>query len=521
MSESFDVIVAGAGPVGLMLAGELSLAGASVLVLERDASLQSSWKAPPLGARGLNTPSVEFFYRRGLLDKLGYGDSSRFFAKNPGFQFGGHFAGISLNANQFDLSRWKYRLPGPVLHPTRSSLEQITNILADYARSKGATILLDHGLTSIVAQDEISVTVAVTGRGEERSREFHGRWLVGCDGGKSTVRRAAGIEFTGTEAKFTGYIVQGEIEGQEKLQSGFNITKAGMYISAAPGILHLFDYDGAKFDREQNVTAQHLQTIVDRVINQPGVVVKVVDQALTFTDRSMQAKSYRRGRVLLAGDAAHIHSPLGAQGLNLGLGDAMNLGWKLAATVRQEKSRPKTATGPLDLTLLDTYETERHPLASWVLEWTRAQVTTLQPDPFGAAVQNLFRDLINTDDGMNLFLGRVWGLSQRYSLGEGSAYAHELIGATVPDFEFTDGSRLGDKLQDGKAWLIDFQNTDELREGIQERYTQRINYLQANSKDTRGLSAVLVRSDGIVAWLAEEEIHIDAFQSALERWFSY
>ncbi|KAL9002676.1 MAG: hypothetical protein Q9188_004415 [Gyalolechia gomerana] len=189
--------------------------------------------------------------------------------------------------------------------------------------------------------------------------------------------------------------------------------------------------------------------------------ISKIDLASSFTDRCKQTTSYRKGRVLLAGDAAHIHGPVGSQGLNLGLGDAMNLGWKLAATIRQES---KSGGAPADLALLDTYESERHPLGAWVLEWTRAQVTTLSPDPYGQAVQGLIRDLIDTFDGTNLFLDRHWGLSQRYKLGESEAHAHPLIGCSVPDFELNDGSRLGPKLEEGRGLLIDFEGTTVLKE---------------------------------------------------------
>lgn len=526
LDKLYDVIVAGAGPVGMMLAAELSFAGASVLVIERDPSLDSEWKHIPVGQRALTIPSLESFYRRGLLGKLADYDISPlerewFGVKREGFCFGGHYAGLQLNAAQFDMTRWKYRVRGaPVTRPARSCIQEVTDILSERARSHGATILLGHAVTDIVRQDEGSVTVAAGGDGNT----FRGRWLVGCDGGRSTIRKLAGIDFTGSDAKFTGYMARLTFESRVELDLGFHPAPGGMYMCFSDDCIALIDYDGASFDRTSEVTVEHFQAIADKVMGPGEIKVHALHYTSTFTDRSKDAATYRKGRVLLAGDAAHIHSPLGAQGLNLGLGDAMNLGWKLAATVRQELMAAYTGTSaPLDTTLVDSYENERHPLAAWVLEWTRAQVTTLQPDLFGRAVLNLTQDLLSTDDGMNLVIGRVWGLAQRYALGKGGIYEHELVGASVPDFEFLDGSRMGDKLQNGRAWLVDFEDNSELKHSvIGTEFSWKVNYLSMPAKDSRGLRAVLVRPDGVVAWLAEgDSCDVESLKSSLHKWFRY
>ncbi|KAM3564022.1 hypothetical protein ARSEF4850_002068 [Beauveria asiatica] len=410
-----DVIIAGASPVGMMLASELSFAGASVLVIERDPSLDSEWKHIPVGQRALTVPSLKALYRRGLLGMLADYDISPlerqwFGVKRGGaFTFGGHYAGLDLNAAQFDLGRCKYRLRGPVTRPARSCIQE----------------------------DERSVTVVATG--DDTNNTFRGRWLVGCDGRRSTVRKLAGIDFAGSSARFTGYMARLSFDAKTELELGFHPAPGGMIMVFAGDCIALIDWDGASFDRSSQVTTEHLQAVADRVMGPGELTIHALRYTNTFTDRSKDAATYRKGRVLLAGDAAHIHSPLGAQGLNLGLGDAMNLGWKLAATVRQElvdtwpPPQPPQPPQPLDATLIDSYESERHPLAAWVLEWTRAQVTTLQPDLFGRAVLNLTRDLLATDDGMNLVIGRVWGLAQRYVLGAGGGgggvYDHELVGA--------------------------------------------------------------------------------------------
>jgi 2-polyprenyl-6-methoxyphenol hydroxylase-like FAD-dependent oxidoreductase len=514
MTQLYDVIIAGAGPVGLQLACELGLARMSVLVLERDLKPQSPWKDAPMGRRGLNTPSVEGFYRRGLLYKL-FDPSQRpsTLPKTTGFQFAGHFAGIMLNANRLELDRWKYRLPGPALTPGPSSMERIETVLTERAESLGVTILRGIGVTKNLSQDDDSVTVETEG-----NTSYRGKWLVACDGGRSVIRNAAGFDFIGSDAKLTGFAIQCEVDHPEKLKPGFNVTKAGLYV-VGKGTLHLADFDNATFDRTQDITQEHLQHVLDRISGKTDVQITKTHLASSFTDRSKQASVYRKGRILLAGDAAHIHSPLGAQGLNTGLGDAMNLGWKLAATVRQESE-----AGTADLTLLDTYEGERHPIGAWVLEWTRAQVSTLQPDLFGAAVQNLIRDLIDTTDGTNLFIDRFWGLSQRYDLGNDEAHKHPLIGCSAPDFELSDGSRLGSKLEGGRGLLLTFDDDSALKElVVGGKYGARVDYLSVDAKDRRDIRALLVRPDGVVVWVTEEgaELNVDAAKAALLKWFEF
>ncbi|KIX99981.1 uncharacterized protein Z520_04619 [Fonsecaea multimorphosa CBS 102226] len=515
MSKLYDVIIAGAGPIGLFVACELGLARVSVLVLERDLKAESPWKGDPLGFRGITTPSLESFYRRGLLGKL-FGPDERpsSYQKKPGFNFGGHFAGIPLNANKLDMDRWKYRIPGPALVPGPTTIEHVEAVLTERAEQLGITILRGDGVTKIVSQDHDTVTVEA---GENQT--FRAKWLVGCDGGRSLVRKSAGFDFVGTEPKFTGYVVQCEWDHPERLKPGFHVTKAGLYIVRMPETLYLTDFDGGAFDRSAEVGQQHIQSVFRRVSGITDVQITKIHLASTFTDRCKQATSYRKGRVLLAGDAAHIHGPLGGQGLNLGLGDAMNLGWKLAATIRRESGEDGN---PADLALLDTYESERHPAGVRVLQWTRAQVAVLQPDPYGEAVQAIVRDLIDTTDGANYFMGRFSGMSQRYVLGDGEAYAHPLVGASAPDFELHDGSRLGSKFEGGRGLLIDFENDATLKKLIVDgEYEDRVEYIGIGAKDTRGLRALLVRPDGIVAWVVDEHAKPDmvAAKAALERWF--
>ena len=221
-----------------------------------------------------------------------------------------------------------------------------------------------------------------------------------------------------------------------------------MYIHGpGPGRIGMVEFDGAEFDRSQTITLESLQSVLRRVAG-TEVTLTAVHVVSSYTDRARQATTYRKGRVLLAGDAAHIHSPLGGQGLNTGLGDAMNLGWKLAATVRG------WASGHL----LDTHTKECHPIGAWALDWTRAQVAIMRPDPHAHAIASVIGDLINTREGTSYFVEKISGILLRYDLpGD-----HPLIGRSAPDFKFDGDNRLGELLHDGTGLLLDFADNKEL-----------------------------------------------------------
>ena len=208
--------------------------------------------------------------------------------------------------------------------------------------------------------------------------------------------------------------------------------------------------------------------------------------------------------MLLAGDAAHIHSPLGGQGLNLGLVDAMNLGWKLASTIR----------GDAPAGLLDSYWSERHPVGAQILDWSRAQVALMRPTRSSRALEAIIRDLIDTRDGATYFAERVWGISLRYDLGDG----HPLMGGCAPDFELADGTKLGALLATGKGLLLDFDARSPLR-ALASRGGDRIAYVASDVKDRLGLSAVLLRPDGVVAWAGEAAFDLEEASQAASRWF--
>lgn len=518
MSQVYDVIIAGAGPVGLFLACDLALTRASVLVLERDSSPSSPWKQMPFGRRGMNMQATEAFYRRGLLqDVVESQHELNLFQKTDGFQFAGHFAGIGLNANKLDLDRYKHVVSNPALLPRPTTLETIESKLAERAEGLGVTILRGTGFSGLLSEDKKGVTVAA---GDNQT--FQGRWLVGCDGGRSTVRKAAGINLVGTEPQFTGYIVQCEYDDPSKLQPDMNHTANGLYIYD-PDVLYIADFDGGAYDRSQELTLAHVQQTLRRISGVPDIEITKLNLASSFTDRCKQAVAYRKGRVLLAGDAAHIHSPLGAQGLNVGIGDAINLGWKLSTTVQHEKQDPEHSGN--NLALLDTYETERKPVGARVLDWSRAQVTALKPGPHGTATYELFKELLNTTEGTNVFIDRLWGLTQRYtSSATGFADLHDAVGRSAPDLEFDDGSRLGQKLVGGKGLLISLNGQTESLKTLLDgssQLQQVVDYLELGAKDGCGLQALLVRPDGVVAWAADKagDLDLEALKTALDQWF--
>ena len=503
----YDVVIAGAGPVGLFLACELRLADLSVLVLEQAEDPRSPLKRLPFGRRGLWAPTIEAFYRRGLLGDI----TPQQFARNsflasgaPGARQGagpsqrpaGHFAGIQFDYDDIDASQWPYRLPNPADANMSAETEEIESALAARATAMGAEIRRGVGVEDVDQSDE-EVTVRAGGE------TFRGRWLVGCDGARSMVRKAAGFEFAGTEPEFTGYTVQVEMADADKLGRGRVYTPTGMYFQAGPGNVTMAEFDGGAFHRTQPLTAEIVQAALRRVSG-VDVTVTALNIGTTWTDRAYQTTAYRKGRVLLAGDAAHIHSPLGGQGLNLGLGDAMNLGWKLAAAVR----------GDAPAGLLDSYFTERHPVGAQVLDWSRAQVALMKPGRQARALEAIIRDLIATRDGATYFAGRVWGVSIRYDLGDD----HPLVGRSAPDFELTGGTRLGELLRNGRGLLLDFGAQPQLQ-ALASRRRDRITYVASDAKDRLGLSALLVRPDGFVAWAGEGDADDEKAAQAASRWF--
>ncbi len=499
MTPTHDVVIAGAGPVGLFLASELRLAGVSVLVLELAENPGSPLKQSPFGLRGLSIPTIEAFHRRGLLDAVaastaGAGRPAHW--TNQARRPGGHFAGIQYYLDKIDPSAWLQCLLGPASPPLAIELEHLESVLAAHASTMGVEVRRGAGVDTI-EQSEGAVTVSAGGE------FFQGGWLVGCDGGRSTVRRIGGFDFVGTDPEFAGYSAEVELADPAMLRPGRHHTPAGMYTYAPPGTIAMVDFDGGAFHRGQPVTLEHMQAVLRRV---SGVDVTVSDLhlATTWTDRAYQATSYRNGRILLIGDAAHTHSPLGGQGLNLGLGDAMNLGWKLAVTVR--------GTAPADL--IDSYVRERHPVGAQVLDWSRAQVAVMRPDRGTRALEAILRDVMETSDGATYFAARSWGLSLRYDLGGD----HPLIGRSVPDIKLADGATISEPLARGKGLLVDFDAAGPLR-ALASDWEDRISYVAGDTDDRLGVSALLVRPDGFVAWAVDASREPSGLHEAALRWF--
>lgn len=485
--ESHDVLIAGGGPVGLFLACELALAGCSVLVIEQGSQVATPLKRAPFGLRGLSVPTIESFDRRGLLAHLKARIPDRAIAAAAPWMKeermpGGHFAGIDFFLDQIDQSQWPYRLPHSA-SPMAADLESIDAVLTDRAEELGVTIVYGAGVSHVDATDR-----DVTVRAGEKT--FRGSWLVGCDGGRSAVRKAAGFGFTGTDPEFTGYFAQVELADPYTLEPGHHDTTGGTYIFDPPGMIRMVEFDGGAHHRAEPITRDHLQAVLRR-ISGTDVELTSISLVTTWTDRAYLATAYRRGRVLLAGDAAHIHSPLGGQGLNLGLGDAMNLGWKLATTIRGG-----AADG-----LLDSYQWERRSVAEEILDWSRAQVALMRPDRSAKALRTILRDLIATPNGATYFADRVWAVSLRYNLRTG----HPLVGRSAPDLPLADGARLNDHLRNGRPLLVEFGGCDTLRT-LADRYHDRITYLWSNAANPTGLQTMVVRPDGFVAWASSQPL---------------
>ncbi|MFJ9418469.1 FAD-dependent monooxygenase [Streptomyces sp. NPDC101227] len=508
MSHDADVVVAGGGPVGLMLACELALADVTVVVLERLTEVDTTIKA---GA--INSPSAEALYRRGMLPDLMEVQRAAFekfsaFMRQRGAagasqvkappKFAGHFAGIMLRGDLLDESDPDFGTSGPAGDLGLIPQEALERLLAARAAELGVELRRGVTLTGFDAEED-GVHVH-TSDGSLRTG-----WLVGCDGGRSAVRRLGGFPFPGTAPEITGHQAIVELTGADALGVGWNWTATGTYVHGPmPGRILTVEFDGPPADRSAPVTAEELQAALRHVSGVPDVTITKVHSATRFTDNARQVPDYRSGRVLLAGDAAHVHSPFGGQGLNLGLGDAMNLGWKLAATVK----------GRAPEGLLDTYTTERHPLGAWVLEWTRAQVALMRPESHTRALRKVIAELTGTVDATTFFAKKISGVWQRYDLpGD-----HPLTGGSAPDLELSDGTRLADHLRGGHALLLDLADDPEVRKRA-AGYGDRVRLHTAGCPQRPGLTGLLVRPDGCTAWAADAGDTPDGLDAALLRWF--
>ncbi len=501
----YDVVIAGAGPVGLSLSCELALAGCSVLVLEQSGAADSPLKRLPFGLRGLNAPTLEALDRRGLLDAVAATQVLKpdKGAPPPGTAhwlaqpraLGGHFAGIPFALDDVDRTRWNWRLPTPVGTQMAVELQALETVLAERAIALGVHIERGRAVQAVRAgATEVEIDTV--------DGAVRGRWLVGCDGGRSTVRKQCGFSFIGTDPEFTGHSLLVDLEDPGALTPGRQYTAQGMCNFNPPGVLALADFDGGAGHRKP-LALDQAQSLLRRV-SARDVTLTALHLHSTWTDGARQASAYRNGRVLLAGDAAHVHSPLGGQGLNLGIGDAMNLGWKLASVIR----------GDAGVALLDSYHAERHPMGAKVLDWSRAQVALMRPGAGSRALAAVMADLADTRDGATYLAERVWGVSQQLDLGDG----HPLVGRSVPDFLLADGRRMGELLRTGQ-WVLLVLDENCASRDLADRWRQPFTRVVSTVDDALGLGAVLVRPDGIVAWACDAGGEVAGLHQALQRGF--
>jgi 2-polyprenyl-6-methoxyphenol hydroxylase-like FAD-dependent oxidoreductase len=486
------VVIAGAGPTGLMLAGELALAGVDVAVVERRASQD----LPGSRAGGLHSRTIEVLDQRGIAE--------RFLAEGQVAQVAG-FAGVRLDISDF-----------PTRHNYGLGLWQkhVERILAEWVAELEVPIRFGSEVTGF-AQDDRGVDVALSD-----GKSLRAQYLVGCDGGRSLIRKWAGIEFPGWEPTTSALLAEAEMTEEPEL--GVRRTPSGMH---ALGKVEYEIEDGEVVYKPGGtvgvmLTESQVGTSEPtlRDLSEGLIAVYGTDYGIhsptwitRFTDMTRQAAAYRERRVLLAGDAAHVHSPVGGQGLNTGVQDAVNLGWKLAQVAHQRAPE----------SLLDTYQAERHPVAARVLRHTMAQVALMRADDRIEALRDTVSELLGMDEPRKRLAAMMSGLDIHYDLGEG----HPLLGRRMPDLDLVtaDGRlrvftllhearpvllSLGDRAFDITAWADRVRLVDAEYVGPWE-----LPALGAVVAPT----AVLIRPDGYVAWVGEGTQQ--GLEDALTTWF--
>jgi 2-polyprenyl-6-methoxyphenol hydroxylase-like FAD-dependent oxidoreductase len=340
-------------------------------------------------------------------------------------------------------------------------------------------------------------------------RRWRTRWLVGCDGGRSVVRKHAGFAFDGVGPEFVARTALVELPHPEQLPPGVTETEHGTYTVGSlwgdgnATRVSIVEYTDAAVDRDSPVTAEEVH---DALLRVSGLDVRIsgVGVANRYTDNARQVSEYRRGRVLLAGDAAHVHSPAGGQGLNQGLGDAVNLGWKLAAVL----------DGRLPESLLDTYTAERLPLGRWVQQWTMAQTALGRPDPRSRALRAVVADLLDSKPASTYVFKHLGGIGQRYELPG----AHPLTGHPAPELALADGRTLGELLRDGRGLLLDLSADGKIAE-LAAAWADRLPVIRATAVAGTEHSGLLVRPDGYLAWAADQHVDPAELEAALRAWF--
>ncbi len=463
------VVIAGGGPTGLMLAGELALAGIDVVIVERRANQEVDGSR----AGGLHSRTIEVLDQRGIAE--------RFLSEGQEHPFVG-YAGTFLDISDF-----------PTRHNYILSLWQsrIEPILAGWVGELGVPILRGCEVVGF-AQDDTGVDVELSG-----DTSLRAEYLVGCDGGRSLIRKAAGIDFPGWDPTASHLIAEVEMDEEPEIgmrPEGGGIGPVNREESGGPfGVVLLEKH----IEHTSEPTLQDLSEALvaaygtDYGVHSPTWISR-------FTDMTRQAASYREGRVLLAGDAAHVHGPQGGQGLNTGVQDAVNLGWKLAQVIN--KTSPES--------LLDTYHAERHPVGARVLHNTMAQVALSRIDERSRALRDTILELLSMDEPRKRIAAMISGLDIHYELGE----EHPLLGRRMPDLDLVTANgllRAFTLLHDARPVLL---NLGEPGGFDITPWADRVRLIDAEYVGKWELpvlggvtapTAVLIRPDGYVAWVGD------------------
>ncbi|WP_194828297.1 rifampin monooxygenase [Nocardia sp. XZ_19_231] len=457
-----DVIVAGGGPTGMMLAAELRLHAVRVVLLEKDAE-----PTKIVRSLGLHARSIEIMDQRGLLD--------RFLALGRKHPVGGFFAGIPKPAPE--------RLD--TAHPFVLGIPQplTDQLLSEHATELGVEIRRGTEVVGFGQHDD-AVTVELAD-----GTQLRARYLVGCDGGRSTVRRLLGVAFPGEPSRVETLLGEMELTASPETITEVmaEVRKTQLRFGAMPlggGVYRVVTpADGVAEDR---TAAPSFDEFKQQLVATAGTDFGVHSPRWLsrFGDGTRQAEHYRVGRVLLAGDAAHIHPPAGGQGLNLGVQDAFNLGWKLAAEIN----------GWAPPGLLDTYEIERHPVAADVLDNTRAQMALMSLDPGPQAVRKLVSQLMDFDDVSRYLTEKIIAIGIRYDFGEGDP----LLGRRLRDIALKRG-RLYAHMHAGRGLLLDQTGRLSVR-----GWADRVDHIVDVSEELDA-PAVLLRPDGHVAWVGDDQ----------------